>query len=81
MKVTFFNWYKPMCQTFSRPGIGTDSCYGLFERGEKTVQAKNIKIFVSVISKKIVLPIMLFWPAYAPTIRPPTHLKPTFFDR
>ena len=26
--------------------IGTDTCYGLFERGNKTVQAKNIKFCV-----------------------------------
>ena len=53
-KVTCQSWAKPTGFTFSSSVIGTDSCYGLFERGEKTVQAKNIKICVGGPSKKIV---------------------------
>ena len=37
---------RPMGRIFSRSEIGTDSCYSLFERGEKTVQAKIIKFYV-----------------------------------
>ena len=43
------------------------------------MRAENIKI-VGGSSQKFVLPIMLFWPAHACTIIPPTHSKPTPFD-
>ena len=45
-KVTCQSWLKPTGGGFSSSVIGTDSCYGLFERGNKTVQAKNIKFCV-----------------------------------
>ena len=48
---------------------------------KQTVQAKIIEFCVGGPSQKIVLPIMLFRPAYAYIIIPPTHSKPTPFER
>jgi len=46
IKVTCKSCHKSTDDFNSSSVIGTDSCYGLFERGNKTVQAKNIKFCV-----------------------------------
>ena len=45
-KVTCQSCDRPTNRGFSSSEIGTDLCYGLFQRGNKTVQAKNIKFCV-----------------------------------
>ena len=42
-KVRVYIWYRPTVTIFSGSVIRRDFSYGLFERGEKTVQAKNIR--------------------------------------
>ena len=51
-KVTCKSWYGPTGVFNSSSVIGTDSCYGLFERGNKTVQAKTIQ-FVQLIPNTV----------------------------
>ena len=65
------------CESYRPP---REVFYGLLESVKKCIAYKE-NFCVGGSSQKIVLPIMLFWLAYAPIIRPPTHLKPTYFDR
>ena len=49
-QVTCHIWLTSSVRVFSSSVIGTDPCYGLFEREKKTVQAKNIKFCVGGLS-------------------------------